>query len=227
MRDAVNYFRREIRYIAKNLTDNAAGFFEHRGRPTSPKRIVVIGGYLQYGIGPFRPLRNRFRKDDQIDVIPMNIRFWSDLNDSANYVADEISDMGEIDALIGHSMGGLIVSKVSQTPGIGERIRCSVCLSTPFRGTNRAYAVVFTKSGRQMFPGDNPFLEEIREGRYHPRTRVISLYGDSDWIVPPESAHHEKADENIVLHGLGHAGVLYSSEMHDVVRGEVLRGDKK
>ncbi len=210
-------------YIARNLKDNAVGLFEKRAEPTSPRRVVVVAGYFQYGIGPFRSLRDRFRKEDQIVVIPMNVYFWRGIKESAKYVAEQVSGIDTVDALVGHSMGGLIASKVAQTPGVGEKIRSLVCLSTPFRGTPKAYLVAFTRSGRQMLPSDGGLLEEIREGEYPERTRVISVYGDKDWIVPPDSAHYEKAHENIALRGLGHAGILYSSDMHDVVRREVLR----
>ena len=218
--------RSEGLYIARNLADNAVGLFEKRAEPTSPKRIVVVAGYFQYGIGPFRSLRNRFRQEDSIEVIPMNTYFWRDIRESAKYVAEQVSQMDDIDAFVGHSMGGLIASMVTQVHGIGEKIRSLICLSTPFKGTPSAYLVAFTKSGRQMLPNEN-LLEEIREGRYSDRTKVLSVYGDSDWIVPPENAHHDKAHENIVLPDLGHAGILYSSDMHDIIRREVLRNESR
>jgi len=228
-------FIREAGCAALNIVDHtiqALGYDqERRQNPSVSRRIIVIPGYLQKGNASYRSLQEKFR-GGEADIIASNTRYQDDLNYSAQQVIDQIVGMngnGEvIDGLIGHSMGGLIATKVAQTPGIRERIRNLICLATPFGGTPVAYLGILRASARQMLPRKyafglltNRFLEELERGEYDPGTRVIHIYGTEDRIVPVKSAMSGRANEKVEF-PLGHFSMLYDDCVHQLVRERVL-----
>jgi len=229
---------RETGCAAENIIDHAISALElhqeRREKSYASRRVIVIPGYLQWGDAPYRPLEKQFRRGEA-DIVASNTRFWTDLNYSAQRVAEQIYGMngnGEvIDALVGHSMGGLIATKVAQIPGIRERIKNVICLATPFGGTPVAYLGMATRSARQMLPElrlfgvvltRSAFLDELEKGEYDPRTRVVHIYGSQDKVVPVESAKVGRAHEKVEL-PLGHFSILYDDSVHQLIRERVLR----
>lgn len=127
----------------------------------------------------------------------------------------EITDAREeAISLVGHSMGGLIATRVAQEYPAG--VKKVVALGTPFHGTYVAYLetpfrpVLAIPSVQQMLPGSD-FLKELRERGFPASVQFVSIYSRDDLIVRPWKSSQLPEAENtskVQLSGVGHLGLV-------------------
>ncbi len=226
-RDPISSGLTEPQAILRNAVDHAASVIDQGSDPRYSSRgtIYAVHGYAQWGIGPFRPLRDRLQRD-RIRLDPISYNFLRDIEESTHEVAEQIKAKqpeGELD-LLGHSMGALIVDGLTKLPGIGERVRTAIYLSCPYDGTYVAWLGIMTPSGRQLLPGSK-FLRDLKSRQSLNGTRKINLYGEGDWIVPAKSSGSTDAPDSLELEGIGHAGILYNELVYEKIRNAILRSE--
>ena len=129
--------------------------------------------------------------------------------------------------LIGHSMGGLVASYLLKRLDQGQLVRNVITLGTPHRGSPAALfmqrvACGFSAALEQMTPSSG-FLRELAAAPVPPGAQLVSIAGANDGVVPPLYAQlpRRARQQNRALVGLGHLGLLSSSEVVELI-GRVL-----
>jgi len=111
--------------------------------------------------------------------------------------------------LIGHSMGGLIATKLALESSI------VITIGTPFKGTK--VAKLFSKMSRavkEMCP-NSPYLRNLE---FPTKTCYYHIANRVDHMVRPSSSAEGPADhEKVVLDATGHIGYLFSSRVSDSI----------
>jgi hypothetical protein len=96
-------------------------------------------------------------------------------------------------ALVGHSMGGLILQHaLVNHPELRSRTHCLIMFATPSGGLQVARLLSFWKQQIGNLRADGPFIKELRDqwGRLPDPSRfqLITVAGEADQLVPPESS---------------------------------------
>jgi hypothetical protein len=124
-------------------------------------------------------------------------------------------------------MGGLTATYLLKALDRGRRLRSVVTLGTPQQGTPlaRLGALVLGRESQavwQMLPGC-PFIEELASLGTPPRSRLVSIAGGRDWIVPQHSARvRRRAGQiNRTLPDVGHTEMLVRREVFEVVESAI------
>jgi pimeloyl-ACP methyl ester carboxylesterase len=117
--------------------------------------------------------------------------------------------------IVGHSMGGLIARYYVQRLG-GERlVRNLITLATPHQGTAMTKLIPFSHL-RSLAPGSE-LLEELSRIPIPKKTQCTSIGGNLDIMVVPQSSTEWSGAKNIHLKGVGHAGLLFSRRVVNLV----------
>ena len=130
--------------------------------------------------------------------------------------------------VIAHSMGGLVTRAYMRCYG-SERIGGFVSLGSPHRGS--ALAAFGLGACVRQIRQQSGWLKELEQGEAAsglPRPPSWSIYSANDDLVyPPETSRLDWAN-NIAVDGVGHVGLLFSSNVfalvesvlkeHDVIR---------
>lgn len=112
--------------------------------------------------------------------------------------------------LVAHSMGGVVARRFLHNAGLAEaRVRRLVTLGSPHRGTSAARlgpgaCAIDMRPGSAFLRGIDGDLETMP-----PRT-VLSIHGDRDIFGHLGTALVPPPQENLLLPGLGHGGLLFS-----------------
>ena len=139
-------------------------------------------------------------------------------------------------SIIGHSKGGLIGHYYIRRLGGHKRVRTLITLGTPHYGNPIALFGLLTplalisKSIWQMTPM-SPFIRRLNRGRFPRNVRLVSIYSKRDRICFYKSAELDipkgcRNLKNVELKGMGHADYPMRKEAYDVIRRELLAGEK-
>jgi pimeloyl-ACP methyl ester carboxylesterase len=156
---------------------------------------------------------------------------YNSLSADLGAVADELIRQGEraLEAtgapavhLIGHSLGGLIVRYAAQSDTLLHRTAAAVTVATPHRGAWLA-RIAPGPCARIMHP-----RSELREALAAPAggARWLSLYSDSDRIVPSSSARLTDPRfraTNVHIPGTGHLTICRDPRLVACLVGELIR----
>ena len=125
--------------------------------------------------------------------------------------------------IVAHSMGGLTAAYLLKKLDRGRRVRSLVTLGTPHRGTPLArLGVLLFGTGSeavwQMLPGSD-FVRELHALATPKGSRVVSIAGESDWLVPIRCSRLEEREEhrNLTLPGVSHTELLVARDVLDQV----------
>jgi len=188
-------------------------------RHGSARPILLVHGFASNTamLAPLaRHLTRRLRR--KVIRVPLSAG-RDDLRRSAGELQRVVEDQAarrgfEYADIVGHSMGGLTATYVLKKLDRGRRVRSVVTLGTPHRGTPLAQLGVLAlgKASRavwQMVPGSS-LVRELRTLEAPKGSRVISIAGDRDWLVPSRwSRLAERAQHrNLLLPGLSHTALL-------------------
>ena len=110
--------------------------------------------------------------------------------------------------LVGHSMGGLVCRAYARKYGV-EAIRQIITLGSPHHGTVLAY-LLGGVNVKQMRP-QNAWLSKLNAAVIDiPQTTLFSLH---DNIIAPQNSSKLPGAQEIVLTGIGHLSMVFSSEL--------------
>jgi triacylglycerol lipase len=117
--------------------------------------------------------------------------------------------------IIAHSMGGLVARYALQVLSQDGSIRKLVTLGTPHQGTELS-RYSFLKNLKDLSP-QSPLMQSLRTAPLPRKTQAISIHGTLDVLVKPRTAAHWDGVRNIRLAGVGHAGLLFSKRVIQIL----------
>ncbi len=129
--------------------------------------------------------------------------------------------------IVAHSMGGLTATYLLKKLDRGRHVRSVVTLGTPHRGAPLAGLGVLllgalSRALWQMVPGSG-LLRELRQLDAPRGSRIVSIAGTSDWLVPNRFSRLDAtpAHRNLSLPGLSHCALLVARAALDRVAEEL------
>lgn len=120
--------------------------------------------------------------------------------------------------IIGHSMGGLVARAYLRQHGT-THVRQVITLGSPHHGT-RLSGLGYGANARQMAyqqPEEGWLPQLARSEAATTRMLITSIYSRHDNIVMPSSTSLLEGADNLVVTGIGHVALCYSSHIHDIV----------
>lgn len=117
--------------------------------------------------------------------------------------------------IIAHSMGGVVARYFVQCLGGDGLVRNLITLGSPHQGTVVSKLSVLPHI-REMSPGTNTMneLNALAPPRF---TQVTSISGGLDLVMIPKSSTHWPGVRNIHLKKVGHAGLLFSKRVFQII----------
>jgi pimeloyl-ACP methyl ester carboxylesterase len=213
-----------------------AGFLERTVRaPWSGRRpIVLLHGFAGWS-RTLLPLEHFLRRTLSREVIRLSLGPGLESLDVAAARACAAIERiaaahpGQRIDVVGHSMGGVVASRLLKIVDRGARIASVVTLGAPHRGTPLALAGLrmlgrFGPSLAQMVPGCR-FLSELERAPVPEGSALYSLAGLADLVVPapcarlPRRARHY----NRVLQGADHWDLVFEADAQRAI-ARLLRG---
>jgi triacylglycerol esterase/lipase EstA (alpha/beta hydrolase family) len=140
-------------------------------------------------------------------------------------------------SIIGHSKGGLIGRYYVKKLGGSKRVRGLITLGTPHAGNPWALVglfsplALFSRSIWQMYPM-SPFIRHMKSGAWPKHVRFVSIYSRDDRICFYKSSMLDipegcKYIKNIELLGMSHSDYIIRKTVYNVIKRELLEGEKK
>ena len=173
---------------------------------SGPRCVLVHGLYATAGV--WRPLREMLK--DELGLPSSTFSYGlgpgvSELRGRLEQLIDRIAGEGPIH-LLGHSLGGLVVSDYVQNGRLDPRVVQTVTLCAPFRGT-RLHRLVPGDAGRDLAV-DSPLLPLLRAGNSR-RLRVpqLTIVAGEDSRIQPQ-AYPEFGDQRLIP-GVTHNAILF------------------
>lgn len=117
--------------------------------------------------------------------------------------------------VIAHSLGGIIARYYVQALGGDGTIKNLVTLGSPHAGT--AWSNYSVLAHLKDLAPKSPFMEKLREMPPPQYTRVVAVSGSLDVMVRPKSAGFWPGVRNIHLKRVGHAGLLFSQRVCEII----------
>lgn len=114
---------------------------------------------------------------------------------------------------VAHSKGGLIGKRVMLDPGVADRVRGMVALSTPFAGSSLAWPI-FNRSPLGVFAPTGPAIIDLAAQR-DVNARIISLQPIHDQVIPQGS--RLEGARNVTLPVAGHFRPLRNHEVQRTI----------
>jgi len=177
--------------------------------------VVLVHGFLGHP-EMFRPLTWRLLEEGFPQVV--RVAYPSTrlhLEEIVEEIAARVADLGhrrKVD-LVGHSLGAVACRAWLKAFGGAKHVERFVSLGGPHAGTS-FYRLVPRPLRPAMDPR-GPWVQRLSEGREPVPTVVIRARYDHQ-VFPPQRGAIPGARE-VVLHGFGHNGLLWSPEAHDAV----------
>jgi len=185
----------------------------HRTRDDAEAAIVLVHGFSWYPAKTWGSLPELLTGDPALDgwdvvsigyntgIAPDVRGVWAadpDIAGLATFLRSRLSvlplDRYRSLALVGHSMGGLVVQRaLVDDPVLAARTSHVLCFGTPSAGLTKARWARFLKSQIRDMGRDSPFLDDLRTrwdeqyGRERPFA-FFAVAGDRDEFVPASSS---------------------------------------
>lgn len=123
-------------------------------------------------------------------------------------------DTEQVD-IIAHSMGGIVTRYFLQLRGGEPKVKNCITLGTPHQGSLWSR---FSPLGhiRELHP-ESKLMKALREAPPLQRTRTVSVFGSLDFLMLPQQTAVWEGARTIQLDNLGHAGLLYSKKVAQII----------
>jgi pimeloyl-ACP methyl ester carboxylesterase len=188
-------------------------------RHGSARPVLLVHGFAS-NTAMLAPLARHLAKRLRRKVVRVPLSAGrDDLRSSAAELQDVVEDQAsragfEYADIVAHSMGGLTATYLLKKLDRGRRVRSVVTLGTPHRGTPLAQLGVLalgraSRAVWQMVPGSS-LVRELRTLEAPKGSRVISIAGERDWLVPSRWSRLAERSQhrNLLLPGLSHTALL-------------------
>lgn len=123
-------------------------------------------------------------------------------------------DTEQVD-IVAHSMGGIVTRYYLQCRGGEAKVKNCITLGTPHQGTLWSR---FSPLGhiRELHP-ESKLMKTLKGAPLLQRTRAVSVFGDLDFLMHPKNTAFWEGARTIQLDNLGHAGLLYSKKVAQII----------
>ncbi len=229
-----------------------AQFLPIRRRDAASQAVIFLHGFTGSASdtwNDFVDVMRRERSLDEWDIISVGYSssllpdlrgYWR--NADLQTLADQLNtrlkyDLGDYQeiALIGHSMGGLVMQRaILDEEQLRGRVRCVVLFGTPSGGLGKASWVPWQQQCKDM-KTDGPFITRLRtqwDETFNQGLpfRLVLIAGEIDDFVPRNSSHEPFGQyqdvERLVIPG-DHSGIVQPTDENDlgykIVRQALLR----
>ncbi|MBM4317810.1 MAG: hypothetical protein FJ116_10065 [Deltaproteobacteria bacterium] len=122
--------------------------------------------------------------------------------------------LSEID-IIAHSMGGVVARYFVQLLGGDGPVRNLITLGTPHQGTEWSKYSVLPHL-RELKPQSRT-LELLNQCSPPKKTRSVAISGELDIVIRPKECMWWDGVRNIHLSRVGHAGLLFSNRVLEII----------
>lgn len=122
--------------------------------------------------------------------------------------------------IVAHSMGGIVSRYLVQLLGGEELVRNLVTLGSPHQGT-RATRLARYGAIAELSP-DSETLRRLNASPLPRQTNCVAVSGDIDALMWPKDCAHWQGARNIPLAGVGHAGLLFSRRVANIIAAHLL-----
>lgn len=181
---------------------------------TGPRCVLVHGLYATAGV--FRPLRQMLESELGITSSTFSYGFGpgiTELRVRLEELIDRVPGKAPIH-LVGHSLGGLVVSDYVQNGRLDARVVQTVTLCAPFRGT-RLNRLVPGAAGADLHV-DSPVLPLLRAGNARRRQMPqLTIEAGDDGRIEPRA--YPEFGEHRVLPGVTHNAILFDRRAWQLV----------
>ncbi len=185
----------------------------HRARDDAEAAVVLVHGFSWYPAKTWGALPDLLTDDRALDgwdvvsigyntgIAPDVRGVWAadpDIAALATFLRSRLSvpplDRYRSLALVGHSMGGLVIQRaLVDDPDLAARTSHVLCFGTPSGGLAKASWARFLKSQIRDMGRGSPFLDDVRSrwDEQYGRERPFALFavaGDRDEFVPASSS---------------------------------------
>lgn len=117
--------------------------------------------------------------------------------------------------IIAHSMGGIVSRYMLQKLGGDGKVRTLITLGTPHQGTK--ITKYFNIKRVQTLSPDSQVIQDLNGCPLPQRTRVVVVSGGMDVLMWPRDCVRWEGVRNIHLPGVGHAGLLFSRRVLQII----------
>ena len=127
---------------------------------------------------------------------------------------------------VGHSLGGLLLRIVLQSPPPTPSIAGYGAICSPLHGTWRSKLAPAPL--RQLAP-DSPLMTEVLANAHRLSSlqdRVLTVAARHDQFIKPHNSALLEQGSQLLLDDVGHNGALLDARVHDAVLALIRQGDK-
>jgi pimeloyl-ACP methyl ester carboxylesterase len=117
--------------------------------------------------------------------------------------------------VVAHSMGGILARYALQVLRQDGGVRRLITLGTPHCGTELSRYSVLPHL-RELAPGSKT-IELLRRAKPLVKTQAVAVSGCLDILLWPRDHAHWAGVRNILLRGVGHAGLLFSKRVIEII----------
>lgn len=193
-----------------------------RARPGDRPPVIFVPGWWMNRACLY-VLRSRLRRDGWRHTVGFNYRTaYGDIRVAAEELRDVIERTCQATGsdrvvLIGHSMGGLVCRAYLKHHEGLRRVASVVTLGTPHQGS-KLCALSLDPMAQDMRP-ESAFLEELATDDPIPGAAdFTAIYSSFDHLVVPAAHAYYAGVGNILVEGVGHNGLLWSSRVYELIR---------
>jgi len=192
-------------------------FFDKRFNRNAKKTpILLVHGYVNFSsVWLFHVIRLKRKGYGPLFLINLGFPFYG-IETYAKKVKQKIAKIQKITQkneiiLIGHSMGGLVLSYYAEKYPDHANIKAIITLGSPLKGTMVAKIGV-GKCCRQM-ESKSKFIQEAQKS--YPVRVMYHIVTKKDQLVIPYTSGiiNQEKDKYYVINDLGHASLLYSTRV--------------
>lgn len=195
--------------------------------------ILMVHGYL-HNSSAWLYIRHQLQKAGYRSIYTINLGSpFQSIEDYGKKIQQKIQQIkqetgADTIRLIGHSMGGIVVSYYATELAPPGEVESVVTIGAPLQGTTVAY-IGIGQSARQMRPG-SPFIRALNQKILASENiRWLHIGSDTDLIIrPASSATMSHAHSSCLIYKrMGHAAMLYSPDVaHKILQFYVNHKEK-
>ncbi len=198
------------------LTSFLSFFLKSFNTKVKKTPILLVHGYVNFSsVWLFHILRLKRKGYGPLFLINLGFPF-SSIEVYAEKVKKKITEIQKVTKkneiiLIGHSMGGLVLSYFAEKYPTHADVKAIITLGSPLKGTKVA-KIGIGKCCRQM-EYKSKFIQTAKEG--YPDKIMYHIVTKKDQLIIPYTSGivNEEKSRNYIIDDLGHASLLYSTRV--------------